>query len=260
MMPFLMGIVHRPGQGLDQGGGLGGRLGRAAQLLLEAAALEQFQGKVGLAVVVADLVDLDEVGVLKLGHRPRLGQEPRQVHVSRGQVPARPDHLQGHQALELKVAGLVDDAHAPLAQLAEDLVAGYYRQMGRQERIAILRDVRPARARRLPLPCAFPWRRRVRSDRVVPRWGYDPRSAENQTRVAPFPGECASHPIRRRLAAALSGPFPQRPIESGRRLPGSADNSLRAPVVHRPLAEASTPGPAAVQKTPRRSNHGRALR
>ena len=34
------------------------------------------------------------------------------------------DHLQGDEAVEPDLAGLVDDAHAAAAQLAEDLVAG----------------------------------------------------------------------------------------------------------------------------------------
>ena len=42
-------------------------------------------------------------------------------------APAWPgqDHLQGHQAIQAHLAGLVDDAHAAAAQLAQDLVAGH---------------------------------------------------------------------------------------------------------------------------------------
>ena len=39
-------------------------------------------------------------------------------------VAAGQDHLEGDDAVEPELAGLVDDAHAAAAQLAQDLVAG----------------------------------------------------------------------------------------------------------------------------------------
>src|SRR5438477_374209 len=48
--------------------------------------------------------------------------------VLRRGVGAGQEHLEGDDAVELQVAGLVDDAHAAAPQLAEDLVARHGRQ------------------------------------------------------------------------------------------------------------------------------------
>ena len=66
--------------------------------------------------------DLDDVGVLEPGDRLGLGEEAG-GGLGRG-VGAGQDHLQGAGAVEPDLAGLVDDAHAAAAQLAQDLVAG----------------------------------------------------------------------------------------------------------------------------------------
>ena len=76
----LVGGVHGPGQRLDQRG----RLARAAaaspsSLLGQAAAVHELQREEGLAVVLADLVDLDDVGVLQAGDGLGLGAEAGQL-------------------------------------------------------------------------------------------------------------------------------------------------------------------------------------
>jgi hypothetical protein len=55
------------------------------------------------------------------------------------------DHLQGDDAVELELAGPLDDAHAAAAQLSEDLVAGDGRAAGRGRRRAedLLHGVAP---------------------------------------------------------------------------------------------------------------------
>ena len=50
------------------------------------------------------------------------------AEVARAGVAAAADHLQGDQAVQAALPGLVDDAHAAPAELAEDLVAGQFRQ------------------------------------------------------------------------------------------------------------------------------------
>ena len=72
--------------------------------------------------MLADVEDLDDVGVLELGDGLGLGQEAG-GGLGAG-VRAGQDHLQGDDAVEPDLAGLVDDAHAAAAQLAHDLVAG----------------------------------------------------------------------------------------------------------------------------------------
>src|SRR5205814_291542 len=73
------------------------------------------------AVQVADLVDLDDVGVAQAGDGEGLLVEAAQLG---GGVGGAGDHLDGDGPLEADLAGVVDDAHAAVAELAEDLVAG----------------------------------------------------------------------------------------------------------------------------------------
>ena len=89
---------------------------RSASRSAEAAARDQLHGEVALAVVLADLVDRHDAGVVEQGDGLGLVLEPAQLVVA-GQ-DAGPDHLEGHGPVEADLAGLVDDAHAAAAQLA----------------------------------------------------------------------------------------------------------------------------------------------
>jgi len=59
-----VGGVDDAGQPLDEGRRLDGVEGHAAQGVLEAGAVDELQGEVGLALVLADVVDLHHAGVL----------------------------------------------------------------------------------------------------------------------------------------------------------------------------------------------------
>ena len=91
--PAPVGRLHGLGQGRHQRGGLAGRLGRARQFLGQVAALDELHGEVGLAVLLAHVVDLDDVRMPQAGHRFRLSQEafPR----LRAGVRAGEQHLEG---------------------------------------------------------------------------------------------------------------------------------------------------------------------
>ncbi len=65
------------------------------------------------------------MGMLKPGDRLGLGQEPR--HFFRCGMSAGQDHLERAGSIESNVVGLVDDAHAATAQLAEDLISRHLR-------------------------------------------------------------------------------------------------------------------------------------
>ena len=112
--------VHGPRQRLDQLGGLARRLRLATQHPVQPAAIDVLQRQVGAVVVLADLVDLDDVGVLEAGDG--LGLDVEAGQLGRAGVDARQHHLQGDHALEAEVPGLVDDAHAAAPQLPQDLV------------------------------------------------------------------------------------------------------------------------------------------
>jgi hypothetical protein len=72
-------------------------------------------------VLFAECVDLDNVGVVQTGDGLRLGEEP--TGLLRPGVVACQDHLQGDEAVEPNLTGLVNDAHAAAAQLAKELIA-----------------------------------------------------------------------------------------------------------------------------------------
>ena len=67
-------------------------------------------------------MDLDDVGMAKLGDG--LGLDPEPGEVLGAGLAAAADHLHGDEAVQAHLAGQVDDAHAPLAQLLQELVAG----------------------------------------------------------------------------------------------------------------------------------------
>ena len=118
-----VGVVHGPGQRLDQLGAAsapasGVPSSRSARL----PPSTNSSAKYGRPVVLADLVDLDDVGVLQAGDG--LGLGPEAAGGLGPGVLAGQDHLEGDEAVEPDLPGLVDDAHAAAAQLAEDLVAG----------------------------------------------------------------------------------------------------------------------------------------
>jgi hypothetical protein len=139
----LVGGVHGPGQRLAELGGLAGWQRGAGELPVQAAAGHELQGEVRPAVGLADLVDLHDVGVLKAGDGLGLGAEAGQF-VGAG-VGAGQDHLEGDQAVQAEVPGLVDDAHAAPAQFPEELVAGDDGAVG-GGRLGRLRHERLARA------------------------------------------------------------------------------------------------------------------
>jgi hypothetical protein len=91
--------------------------------LAEAEAGDQFHGEEHGVAELVDLVDVDDVGVGEAGHRLGLAEHAvLALAVVAGAMAAAHD-LDGDAAGELGVLGLVDDAHAALAELAEDLEA-----------------------------------------------------------------------------------------------------------------------------------------
>ena len=92
--------------------------GPAAEPVPQRLALEQLHGDERLALVLADVVDRADVGVLERGGRAGLALQP----LERLRVPAQllRQELQRHAAAELQVLRLVDDAHAAAAELRED--------------------------------------------------------------------------------------------------------------------------------------------
>jgi hypothetical protein len=122
----FVSVLHRPGQGPQQLRGGARRLRHAVEVLGQAAAVEVLQREERETVVLADLVDLHNVGMVQPGHRLGLGAEAGQVF--RLGLGAGQDHLQGDEALELRLPRLVDHAHAAAAEQAQHLIARHDRQ------------------------------------------------------------------------------------------------------------------------------------
>ena len=94
------------------------------QVLQRLAAWHQLHhdvGQIGLVVVV---VNLDDIGVLELGGRLRLGQKAPGIFLGIAGVDVvLADDLDGHEfAPQQAVPAFIDDTHRALAQRADDLI------------------------------------------------------------------------------------------------------------------------------------------
>ena len=117
------GLVRRVHGGCERGHQLGrraARLGGAAQAVGEASPLEPFERHEGAAVGLAEIIDLDDVGMAEAGDGLGLDQEPGAL-LRPGVLPFA-DHLQGDDPVEPAVPRPVDDAHAAPGDLTEQFV------------------------------------------------------------------------------------------------------------------------------------------
>ncbi len=116
-----MGVVHGLGQRAHQPGRRPRRPGVAAEPGSKATAVHELQGEIRPTLGLADLIDLNDVRVLQacdgLGLDAKTGAAPRVG------LRAREHHLQGDDAVQVDLTGLVNDSHAAAAQRGEDLVA-----------------------------------------------------------------------------------------------------------------------------------------
>ena len=154
--PGLVRDMDGPGQSHHQFGRLLARLGSPRQPVVEAAAIEQLERDERQAGRLADVVDLDDVGVSQ--PRDRLGLHAEAGQVVGPRLAAAADHLQGDQAVQPEMPRLVDDPHAPFAQPLEDVVAGDGRPV-RGSRRATELCTSPDRLRK---PCLCGRRRKLR--------------------------------------------------------------------------------------------------
>jgi hypothetical protein len=116
----LVGVLDRLSDALDQLGRPPRRQGAVAEGVGQAAAGDQLQRQERLPAGLAGLVDLDDVRVLERGDGLGLDPEPRPLRRA-GAGPQ--DHLQSHRPPQPSLPGLVDDAHAAVADDLDDLVA-----------------------------------------------------------------------------------------------------------------------------------------
>ena len=109
-------VVDRACHGRQQSCDREGIPHQAGDVLREAAAIDPLHGEVEAAPAV-DLVDRHDVRVVEVGRRLGLQEESLLLRL-RGER-AGLDHLQGDEAVEAPLVGLVDDAHPAPRDLLE---------------------------------------------------------------------------------------------------------------------------------------------
>ncbi len=115
-----VGVMYRLGHLGEQGGRGRWVIFVGRQPLGQAAAADELHGEVFLSVILTDLVDRYDTGMVQQCDRLGLVLEPAELIVA-GEN-AGPDHLEGDGSVEADLAGLVHDPHAAAAQDFSDLV------------------------------------------------------------------------------------------------------------------------------------------
>ena len=119
----LVRVRERPGRLHDDGDGpILAHLALAVDEAAHVLALDELHGEVVHALGLADVERPHDVHVVEPRRHPRLTSEASHELL----VAAQPlgEDLQGHGAVERYLPGLVHHAHAALAELIEELVAG----------------------------------------------------------------------------------------------------------------------------------------
>ena len=120
--PLGVGRVQRVCELNAQLQNLLGFEGLPCDAVLECLALHEFHGDEGLTLVLVDVVDGADMGVVEGGAGPGLAPEPLQGH--RVAEEFLRQELQRDGAVQAGVLGLVDDTHASAADLLQDAVVG----------------------------------------------------------------------------------------------------------------------------------------
>jgi hypothetical protein len=132
---LLMGRGYRPGQDFHQPRRLRSGQRRTLAMLLQAAAVDEFEGKERLSRLFADLIDLHDVGVMQPGNGRSFSAEA--VALARPSLGTGADHFEGHDSVQLDLPGLVDDAHAAVTDLLQNLVPSRCRRPRARSRGAV---------------------------------------------------------------------------------------------------------------------------
>ena len=107
--------------GADLGGLAGVRAGRVADDVAQRAAVDVLHDDEVRAVLLAPVVDRDDVGVVQVGRGLRLAPEPLDERRVAGELGR--EHLERDRAVEQLVAGQVHLGHAAPGDARDDLVA-----------------------------------------------------------------------------------------------------------------------------------------
>ena len=124
--------------------------------------LKEFHGDIDGSLVLSDIINHHHVGMGESSDGLGLFHESLQKRFRGNSV--RPQHLQGHQSIDLRVMGLVDHPHRTFSQFLQNAVASVIHESDYLPRNSIKVDTgikKPTESvpRYLPLmtPTRFPW-------------------------------------------------------------------------------------------------------
>ena len=118
--PVLMRVVYRCGYDFEvTSGALRGQRD-AAHELFQVLPCDVLHRKVMLPLMCADLMNGNDIRVLKAGHCLSLDAETP-YHVFTGELPEK-EHFDGNDPVEADLPGFINDAHAAPADFAEQFV------------------------------------------------------------------------------------------------------------------------------------------
>ena len=117
---FGVGGIERVGDFDGEGEEFFDVHGAAVDAVLERLPIEKFHGDKGVAVLLADIVDGADVGMVQGGGGLRFPLESRESLRIPGDILRQ--KFQRDEALKARVFGLVNDTHASAAELFDDAV------------------------------------------------------------------------------------------------------------------------------------------
>src|SRR4051812_24028393 len=117
-----MGVMYRSCKRFHQLSRFARRQASLTQLRGETSSVHIFQSTEWAVVMLADLVDLNDVRMLQRGDRFRL--RAKTIDFVRLRRRSGPHDFEGDGTLQSDVTGLVNHAHSTPAQFAFDFIAG----------------------------------------------------------------------------------------------------------------------------------------
>ena len=123
----LMRELNGPGHLFDQGGGLSRIPGRSVKSLGKRATFDQLQGQVRRSIMLAIVINLDDLRMVQRGNDFGLGAKTGQQLIVVQIGPSH--HFERDESVQCLLSGLVDHAHPAASKHFEYFIIGF--QLGR---------------------------------------------------------------------------------------------------------------------------------
>jgi hypothetical protein len=121
---MLVGMMDRPREGLDEFRRGANRLGPAIESVGQTAAFHVFQAQEWHAVLLAHLMDLDDIGMPEPSDR--FGFAAKALALGSAGMRPGEDHFEGNEPIKTQLARFVDDAHTAASNFLDDFVAANF--------------------------------------------------------------------------------------------------------------------------------------